>query len=111
MFELVSEKKPIRTKVTFKYPADKGEVKKTFIALFLMISIDEYNELLKKEDDQLFFERVMTDWDDIADENGDKIEFTKATLKQLLSEKRVRSAMVQSYMDFYHGKDELVRKN
>lgn len=111
MFELTSEKKPIKTKVTFQYPVDNGETKKTFFAFFLMISIDEYNELVKKEDDFIFFEKVMTGWADIKDENGDDVEFSKGTLRLLLSEKRVKQALVNTYWDFFHGKDDRARKN
>ena len=69
---------------------------------FSAISHQEAQELARRGDEELL-RRVVVGWQDIVDENGQKLAFTRANLARLLSYPFVVRSLSMAYVEGLRG--------
>lgn len=109
----VEEPKEIAWPVTVSIPRDGGETTKaTFTGKFKVIPTAEFNAIYDNGgNDGDLIRNVMSGWgNDVADPDGNPMEFNEKNLDKLIAIPYVRTAMVAAYVDLSHG-NKARRKN
>ena len=102
MFKLM--KKPVVWwPVTIQVPIDGGEVTKHEVQVqYELISESEYKTFAEQGDEALLI-RVVKNWKDIADENGEPLVFSKKNLLAMAQVRFARIGLVHGYMSAESG--------
>ena len=103
MFQLADPKKPVKWPVKVKVPTDKGEVEKSFAVSFYFRTEEQIKALNEKLDDVKFLQDVVAAFHELKDHLGKPIKGTKADVKKVCSNTRVRLALIDAFFDFNHG--------
>lgn len=107
MFKLaLSPSYPIEINVETPSPTTPGVFdKSTFMAQFKRVSTDEVEKLRKLVQADVM-RRVLVGWSDMADENGNTIEFSKDRLEALVAIPQALVATSTAFWDSIHKAKE-----
>jgi len=96
----------IKWPVTVTSPSDGGKWKnETFTGVFKKVGVKDINELAKKGDLQLV-KGILEGWEDIKDEDGNDIAFTKKELDGFLNDINFIKGTAKAIVDFTNGAPE-----
>ena len=96
----------IKWPVSISSPADGGTWKdEAYTGTFKKVGIKQIEELADKGDPQLIRE-VLEGWEDIKDEDGNDVAFTKKELDGFLNDINFIKGTVQAIIDMQKGAPE-----
>jgi len=96
----------IKWPITVTSPSDGGKWKdETFTGVFKKLGVKEIQDLSKKGDLQLVID-VLEGWEDIKDEEGNDVAFTKKELDVFLNDINFIKGTVQAIIDMQKGAPE-----
>ena len=96
----------VKWPVTVTFPSDGGKWKnETFTGVFKKVGVKEIQQKAKKGDLQLV-KYVLEGWEDIKDEDGNDIAFTKKELDGFLNDINFIKATAQAIVDLQNGAPE-----
>jgi hypothetical protein len=94
-----------KAKVAVDIPGDNGKVTtKVFSATFKRLQQSDLDDMMarlrsKDLDDRSLIGEVMVGWDDVADEDGNVLEFNEENLDALLEVFPVRPTIVKTFFN------------
>ena len=96
----------VKWPITVTSPSDGGKWKdETFTGVFKKLGIKEIQDLSKKGDLQLVKD-VLEGWEDIKDEDGNDVAFTKKELDQFLNDINFIKGTTRAIVDLTNGAPE-----
>ena len=96
----------IKWPVTVNSPTDGGKWKKeSFTGIFKKVCITQIEKLADKGDPQLVKD-VLEGWEDIKDDDGNDVAFTKKELDGFLNDINFIKGTVQAIIDMQRGAPE-----
>lgn len=104
MFKL-TEKRTIKWPVTVDVPQDGGSTRpaKFTVEFRLLDQSDIDVSLAQARNDAEFLFEVMQDWEGVADEDGQTIEFSDDTARRVVDIPYVRNALLRAYFEAVSG--------
>lgn len=98
---VISQSATYRFPVKFHTPKEDGTGtdENSFTAVFKRMTVPEIQELTARRDldDVNFARAVMVGWDDVVDQSGEKVEFSKAMFETLLTKVGFASAVTRAF--------------
>jgi hypothetical protein len=104
MFKLASEP-TFRAKLSARVPIDGGSRRETFEATYRVLTIEKIAEfdLTTPEGTTAFIKAALVELHDIADEQGNPVEYSDQVRDQVINLPYARSAITQGYFDAVAG--------